>query len=83
MCVCCWESYCRDAKTDRSERGEGLEGMVSQVRGMEAGAPFISNNRKKAKFIDRSQGWVNGMVGLLEIPTDSFSFLSGKGSERI
>lgn len=50
MCVCCWESDYRDAKTDRCERGEGLEGVVSPVRGTEAGAPFISNNRKKAKF---------------------------------
>lgn len=56
--------------------------MVSQVRGMEAGDPFISNNRKKAKFVARSQGWVNGMVGPLEIPTDSFRFLSEKEVRR-
>lgn len=54
---------------------------------MEAGAPFISNNRKKAKFVARSQGWGNemggGVVWLMAIHTESFSFLSGKGSEVV
>lgn len=63
MCVCWWERYLRDGKTDSGEGEERFAGVTFSNRWeeMECGVPpktqaFIQTNRKKAEFVAQMQG---------------------------